>query len=109
MLYLGGDKPGGQAMFDALLQGDHEDSDIFRIAKVYQEAGEWDKAKPLFEGYAQRNPKDETDLATIGAFYLINGEREEAERLFDRAFQVKQELWATVAAAGAYAGVAPQE
>lgn len=107
--YLGGDKVQGQAVFDAILEGDHEDSDIFRIARVYTEAGEWARAKPLFEGYVQRNPKEETDLATIGAYYLINGERDEAERLFDRSFAQKQELWATVAAAGAYAGVAPQE
>ena len=107
--YLSGDKAQGQAVFDALLYGDHEDSDVYRIGRVYAEAGEWAKAKPLFDGYVQRNPKDKTEIATIGAYYLLNGDRATAEQLFDQAFALKPELWATVAAAGAYAGVPPQE
>ena len=107
--YLSGDKAQGQAVFDALLYGDHEDSDVYRIGRVYAEAGEWAKAKPLFDGYVQRNPRDKTEIATIGAYYLLNGDRATAEQLFDQAFALKPELWATVAAAGAYAGVPPQE
>jgi tetratricopeptide (TPR) repeat protein len=82
---------------------------VFRIARVYQEAGEWAKAKPLFDGYAARNPKDRTEIAEIGAYHLLQGDRAAAEKLFDRSFANKPELWATVAAAGAYLGVAPQE
>jgi hypothetical protein len=42
-------------------------------------------------------------------FSLLNGDRETAESLFDRSFKRNPELWATVAAAGAYLGVKPQE
>ena len=107
--YLSGDKAKGQAIFDGVLNNDPEDSDEMRIAKVYEEAGEWDKAKPLFDSSLRRNGKDETDLATVGAYYLLNGDRAYAEQLFDRSFAEKAEVWATVAAAGAYVGVKPQE
>jgi len=108
VLYLGGDKAAGQAMFDRILSGGHEDSDEYRIARVYAEAGEWDKARPLFDRFLQRNPKDEQGLAEVGAHYLLNGDRETAEKLFARSF-AHPNVWATLAAAGAYAGVAPQE
>ena len=107
--YMGGLKAEGQAIFDKLLAGEHEDSDVFRIARVYQEAGEWEKAKPLFEQYLRANPKDEKDLAEVGAYFLLNGDRESAEQFFDRSYQVeREELWATLDIAGAYLGVAPQ-
>jgi tetratricopeptide (TPR) repeat protein len=99
----------GQAIFDALLAGKHEDSDVLRIARVYREAGDWARAKPLFDAYVARNPKDKTEIAEVGAYYLLQGDRAGAEALFDRSFAVKPELWATVAAAGAYLGVAPQQ
>lgn len=107
--YLGGDRARGQALFDAILAGKHEDSDVLRIARVYREAGQWEKARPLLDGYVARNPQDKTELAEVGAYYLLQGDRARAEALFDRSFAVKPELWATVAAAGAYLGVAPQE
>jgi tetratricopeptide (TPR) repeat protein len=107
--YLGGLKAEGVAIFDALLTGKHADSDVFRIARVYQEAGEWDKAKPLFDRYLQANPKDVKDLAEVGAYYLLNGDRATAEQLFDRAYKIeREELWATLDIAGAYLGVQPQ-
>jgi tetratricopeptide (TPR) repeat protein len=106
--YLGGEKAKGQAIFEAILHDDPEDSDEMRIAKVYEEAGEWEKARPLFDS-ALRGSDDETDLATVGAYYLVNGDRAHAEELFDRSFREKAEVWATVAAAGAYMGVKPQE
>ena len=108
LLYLGGHKAEGQAIFDAMLAGDHEDSDEFRIARVYEEAHEWPKAKPLFDRFVANNPKDEKGLADIGTYYLLNGDRTTAERLFDRSFETL-EFWATVSAAGAYLGVPPQE
>ena len=49
--YLGGQKAQGQAIFDAILAGKHADSDEYRIARVYREAGEWNKAKPLFDRF----------------------------------------------------------
>lgn len=107
--YLGGSKAEGQAIFDALLADEHEDSDMFRIARVYQEAGEWDKARPLFDQYLLSNPKDEKDLAEVGAYYLLHGDRATAEKLFDRSYAIeREELWATLDIAGAYLGVAPQ-
>ncbi len=109
VLYLGGRKSEGQAIFDGLLAGDHEDSDEFRIARVYREAGEWAKAKPLFDAFAAKNPKDEKGLAEIGAFYLLNGDRATAEALFERSFGIAAEFWATLGAAGAYLGVVPEE
>jgi len=109
VFYLSGDRTAGQRIFDAILGGDHEESDVYRIARVYAEAGEWAKAKPLFDGYVQRNPKDKTEIATIGAYYLLNGDRATAEQLFDRSFAIEPEVWATVAAAGAYLKVRPQE
>jgi tetratricopeptide (TPR) repeat protein len=108
--YLGGFKAEGQAIFDALLDGKHEDSDVYRIARVYQEAGEWDKAKPLFDRFLAANPNDEKGLAEVGAYYLLHGDRAGAEALFDRSFQSSpDELWATLAAADAYLNVKPEE
>jgi tetratricopeptide (TPR) repeat protein len=108
ILYLGGHRSEGQAVFDEILAGKHEGSDEFRIARVYREAGEWARAKPMFDRYAAEHPKDEKELADIGAYYLLNGDRATAETMFDRSF-VTSELWATISAAGAYLGVAPQE
>ncbi|MEZ5462625.1 tetratricopeptide repeat protein [Dokdonella sp.] len=107
--YLGGMKPEGQAIFDQILAADDDASDRFRIARVYVEAGEWARAKPLFDEAIRMEPKEEKWLAEVGAYYLLNGDRETAESLFDRSFKRNPELWATVAAAGAYLGVKPQE
>lgn len=107
--YLGGSKSEGQAVFDDILSKKHAASDVFRIARVYRESGDWPKAKSLFDRYVSENPDDAQELAEVGAYYLINGDRDTAENLFDRSFKRSSELWATVAAAGAYLGVAPQE
>lgn len=107
--YLGGFKAEGQQIFDALLAGKPDPGDVFRIARVYREAGEWDKAKALFDAYLIDNPREPKDLAEVGAYTLLAGDREGAERLFDRSFAADgDEVWATVHAAGAYLGVAPQ-
>jgi tetratricopeptide (TPR) repeat protein len=107
--YLGGMKSDGQAIFDTIMARKPESSDLFRIARVYREAGEWSKAKELFDRYVKANPKDDKGLAEVGAYYLMNGDRAGAEDLFDKSFKLESELWATVAAAGSYVGVAPQE
>ena len=106
--YLGGQKAEGQAMFDSILSGKHEPSDEFRIARVYREAGEWNRAKPMFDSYVAKNPKDEKEIAEVGAYYLLAGDRDTAESLFDKSFAITPELWATIPAAGAYLGVVPQ-
>lgn len=107
--YLAGMKPEGQAIFDEVLSKKPESSDYFRVARVYREAGEWTKAKELFDKYVKLNPKDDKGLAEVGAYYLLNGDREAAEELFDRSFKLESEMWATVSAAAAYLGVEPQE
>lgn len=108
--YLGGHKAEGQAIFDAILKGKHEDSDLYRIARVYAEAGEWAKAKPLFDDFLARNPDDAKGLAEVGALYLLHGDRATAERMFDRALEIESDdPWMTEHMAGAYLGVKPQE
>lgn len=107
--YLAGMKSEGQAIFDEVLAKRPESSDYFRIARVYQEAKEWSKAKPMFDDYVKKNPKDDKGLAEIGAYYLLNGDRETAEQLFERSFKLESEMWSTVSAASAYLGVRPQE
>lgn len=107
--YLGGMKNEGQAIFDPILANDPDPSDLFRVARVYREAGEWPRAKALFDRAIELNPKDEKGMAEVGAYYLANGDRAAAEALFDRSFKLHSEIWATVAAAGAYLGVKPQE
>ncbi len=107
--YLGGYKAEGQAIFDSVLGSRHQGSDVFRIARVYREAGDWAKAKPLFDRYVASHPKDEKEMAEVGAYYLLEGDRTTAEGLFARSFAIADELWATLSAAGAYLGVAPQE
>lgn len=107
--YLGGMKPEGEAIFAPLSSVDADSSDIYRIARVYREAGEWPRAKALFDRALAMEPKEEKWLAEVGAYYLLNGDRAGAEALFDRSFRQGDELWATVAAAGAYLDVVPQE
>ncbi|WP_342316975.1 hypothetical protein [Lysobacter sp. FW306-1B-D06B] len=108
--YLGGYKPDGQAIFDAILAGKHEDSDVYRIARVYSEAGEWDKAKDLFQRYFKGTDDDAAAYAEVGALYLLKGDRQTAEQMFDRSVAIEPEdLWATLHIAGAYLNVKPQE
>ncbi len=108
--YLGGFKPEGQAIFDAVLAGKHEDSDVYRIARVYSEAGEWDKARQLFERYFQTTDDDGAGYAEVGALYLLHGDRLTAEQMFDRSVGIEPEdLWSTLHIAGAYLKVRPQE
>ena len=108
--YLGELRDEGQAIFDQLLAGKHDDGDVWRIARVYREAGEKEKAGALFERYLAGNPDDARALSEVGAYALLDGDRERAERLFDRSFaQERDDLWATLQAAGAYLGVVPQQ
>ncbi|WP_363800469.1 hypothetical protein ABU614_10235 [Lysobacter firmicutimachus] len=108
--YLGGLKTEGQAVFDAILSGEHEDSDVYRIARVYAEAGEWTKAKPLFDKFLAGNRDDAKALAEVGAHYLMQGDRLTAERMFAQAFELADDdPWITEHVAGAYLGVKTQE
>ena len=108
--YLGGLKAEGQAIFDAILAGKHEYSDVYRIARVYAEAGEWAKAKPLFDRFLAANPGDAKGLAEVGAYYLLHGDRATAETMFRHALAIEDlDPWMTEHMAGAYLGVKPQE
>lgn len=111
VLYLTGKKAEGQAIFDEVLAGKKvEASDWIRVARTYEEAKEWDKAKPLFDKVIAMAPKDEDWHAEIGAYYLLHGDRAKAEELFARSFELDPEnLYNTLRAAGAYAGLAPRE
>jgi tetratricopeptide (TPR) repeat protein len=108
--YLGGFKAEGQAIFDQVLAGKHADSDVYRIARVYAEAGEWNKAKPLFERFLAANPDDAKGFAEVGAHYMLQGDRATAERMFDHALGIEDnDPWMSEHMAGAYLGVKPQE
>ena len=66
-------------------------------------------AAKMLERSVRENPKDSKGMAELGAYYLLADDRAAAEDLFDRSFKRDDELWSTVAAAGAYLGVTPQE
>ena len=107
--YLGGDKAGGQAMFDRVLGGRKaEAGDYVRVARVYWEAGEWDKARPLFDKVLALEPKDADWLAEIGAYYNVKGDRTHAEELFARSLaEDSANVYNVAKMAGSYLGVAP--
>ena len=108
--YLGGDKAKGQQIFDGVTGGKKvEGSDYFRIARVYVEAGEWDKARTTFDKAIAMNADDDTGAVEYGAFSNLNGDRTKAEILFRTSMQKKpKEFWHWVNAGGSYLGVKPQ-
>jgi Tfp pilus assembly protein PilF len=108
--YLGGDKTKGQQIFDDVTNSKKvEGSDWFRVARVYTEAGEWDKARTAFDKAMAMNADDDTGSIEYGAFALLNNDRSKAEGLFRTAMQKKpKEFWHWVNAGGAYLGVKPQ-
>lgn len=108
--YLGGMKAEGQAIFDEVTSKKPEPTDWWRIGRVYWEAGEWDKARAAFEKSLEKNPNDDKGLAELGAYYLLKGDREKAEELFDKSMTIESgETWNTSMMAGGYLGVKPQE
>ena len=108
--YLAGMKTEGQAIFDEVTSRKPEPTDWWRIGRVYWEAGEWDKARTAFEKSLAKNPNDDKGLAELGTYYLLKGDRDKAEELFDKSFQIESgEVWNTGMIAGGYLGVKPQE
>jgi tetratricopeptide (TPR) repeat protein len=104
--YLSGDKAKGQALFDTATAKKPKPSDWQRIADVYVEAGERDKAEPLYQRVLAENPKDDTGASEIGAWYVRNGQREKGEVLFTQALtRNPDDMWHYVRAAEAYLGV----
>jgi tetratricopeptide (TPR) repeat protein len=107
VLYLGGKKAEGQAIFDSVTAKKAEGGDWIRIGRVYYEAGEWDKAKVAFDKALTMEPNDGPWLAEVGAYYNLKGDRAKAEEMFDRSFKAEIEVWNTANIAGSYLGVQP--
>ncbi len=107
--YLMGDKAEGQAIFDRVVATKVKKDDWMRMARVYLEAKDWDKAQAAFDKALALDPGDEGNLIEVGAWYNLHGDRAKAEELFGKAFKSKpEEIWYTVNAAGSYVGVKPQ-
>jgi tetratricopeptide (TPR) repeat protein len=107
--YLSGDKATGQAMFDKVLNGKSESSDWFRIARVYAEAGENERAEQLFLRSLAAEPKDDTGHAEVGAWYVRIGQREKGEEMLSKAFaRGPDDIWHYVRAGEAFMGVSPK-
>ena len=108
--YLSGRKAEGQAIFDSVTSSKKVGGgDWIRIARVYNEAGEWDKAKMAYQKALDLEPKDAPWLAEYGALLNKKGERETAEALFVKSFDIESEdFWNVLHAAGSYYGVGPQ-
>lgn len=108
VLYLSGTQNEAKAIFDRVLAGKHAASDLIRIARIYQEAGDWKTAQPLFDQVLDLEPKDADWLAEIGAAYLKAGDRARAEALFGRSLaENSSSLRNSLRMASAYLGVAP--
>jgi tetratricopeptide (TPR) repeat protein len=106
VLYLSGKKDEGRAIFDRVLAGKHAAGDVIRVARVYQEAGEWKTAQPLFDQVLQEKPQDEDWLAEIGAYYLLAGDRAKGEELLSRSFaEDPSNLYNALKAASGYLGL----
>jgi len=107
--FLAGRKAEGQAIFDRVRAGKTKAGDIMRMARVYREAGDWEKARPLFDSVVVMEPKDEDWLAEIGGYYLLAGDRSHAEELFARSLaEDPSNLRNTLRMALAYLGLAPE-
>ena len=85
--YLTGEKARGQALFDFVTNGKPGGTDFERIADVYAEAGENDKASALYERMLAIDPKDDSSQALVGAWYMRIGQREKGEALLARALE----------------------
>ncbi len=100
-----GRKAEGQEIVDRVLAGKTKAGDIVRVARIYREAGDWAKAKPLFDSVVQMAPEDEDWLAEVGAEYLLAGDRTRAEELFAASLRLdSSNLYNTLRMAGAYLG-----
>jgi tetratricopeptide (TPR) repeat protein len=85
--YLAGEKARGQALFDSVMSRKPGGSDFERIADVYVEAGENDKATALYERMLAIDSKDDSSQAEVGAWYIRTGDRTKGEALLAQALQ----------------------
>ena len=106
--YISGRKEEGKAIMDQAIAKKATAGDWIRIGRVYFEAGDWDSAKEAFEKVVTMEPNEEDWLAEIGAYFNLQGDRERAEELFKRSFELEPDhLKNTLAVAGSYLGVSP--
>ena len=64
----------------------------------------------MFDQLTQLEPKDADWLVEAGAFYNLNGDREQAEELFERGFeQGPRSVKNALVAAGSFLGIAPRK
>ena len=108
--YLGGDKARGQKIFDEVTGSKSvEGSDWIRVARIYAEADEWDKAQTAFDKALAVDKNDDSKMVEYGAFANAHKDRAKAEMLFEQAFKRKpRDFWHWVGAGGSYLGVEPQ-
>ncbi len=86
-----------------------EDSDRFRLGRVYADASEWDKAQVVFDRTLAMNTGDDSGMIEFGALANVNNDRAKAEALFEKAMRKKpREFWHWVGAGASYLGVRPQ-
>jgi tetratricopeptide (TPR) repeat protein len=107
--YLGGDKARGQKIFDDVTTSKKvEGSDWVRVARVYEEAGEWDKAQAAFDKALAASKNDGNLMVEYGGMAYVHKDRAKAEGLFEQAFKRKpRDFWHWVNAGGSYLGVKP--
>ena len=107
--YLSGDKEKAEAFFKKAIEKKAEKSDWRRIARIYAEAGEFEKAATAMESSIALAPNAEGYQAELGAMLNLKGDRAKAEEWFAKSFaRDPVDVWATVNAAGSYIGVTPQ-
>jgi predicted Zn-dependent protease len=85
--YLTGEKARAKALFDFVTNGKPDGGDFERIAAVYAEAGENDKASAAYEKMLALDPQDDASQAEVGAWYIRIGQRAKGEALLARALQ----------------------
>jgi tetratricopeptide (TPR) repeat protein len=106
---LMGDVAMGRKILDRVSAEKMKGNDWIRVGRLWNEAGEWDKAKEAFEKALALEPNDAEYLAEVGAWYNLHGDRVRAEELFARSLAKKNdEVWNTLNIAGSYVGIKPQ-
>lgn len=106
--YLAGRKEQGKALFDAVLAGKPEWSDYARIATVYAMAGEWDRAKDLYDQGLALKPGNGRLLAEAGAWHNLKGDPVRAKELFTASLNADpNDFWDRITIAASCEGQQP--
>lgn len=81
--YLSGKQAKAQAIFDEVTHNKKvADSDWWRIARVYAEAKQWDKADAAFQKALALEPNDLDGMIERASYLNLNGKRAKAEEIF---------------------------